>query len=410
MGPGRRTTKFPIAGVLVAAALLAFVGLNGGRTASAQDGAAAVDDAKPEEPLPIEMETRLEPHEVYPGDEIRLIVTFRSEKPFSADVVGGLPLGDFDLKERDMQRSEEDGKQVVRHVFTLVQFKAGTFELPKVPFSLKQGSRQEERSSDLVRVAVKSLLEEEGQKIALQQARDQAAKQGAAQPGAGGPGKVVQPGQNQPVGPTFNLPQGQAPAPGSPMVQPGQPPAAPGGPQPMQVELKPRDIKGPAPLIREDYTLLYVAGGAAAAAFLGAGIWFYLRRRKPRPIIVERIVDTRPPDVIALARLAQLEAEQLVAKRKLKDYHTRLAEILHDYFGRRYNLVDALAMTSEELILALGRLYLRDLDERVVGEVLFACDLVKFAKLEPDDASSLERLGKAKLIVERTKEERGGVQ
>ncbi len=364
--------------------------------------------------LPIDMKTQLRADEIYPGDEIDLTVTFSSEKPFAADVLGSLPLGKFDLKTRDTEREQVDDRYIVRHHFKLLRFEPGVYEIPRILFSLTQNGEQQERKSDLVRVTVKSLLEEEAMKIAQQQAKNQKAATPAGQAPSPGNAKIVDPNQQQPVGPTFNMPNagnGKLP----PTAQPQGPMGAPGNggqaPQQQQIKLGPRDIKGVLPVIHEDYSLLYVLGGLLGLILLAVAVWLYLRFRKPKEIeVAPVIVDTRPAHEIALERLSDLQARQLVAKRQLKDYHLELSEILRGYFERRYNIQDALSMTSEEIGDTLAKLYMRDLSEEVVRELLQNCDLVLFAKDEPSDERCHERLETARTIVTRTKEVTHGIQ
>lgn len=370
--------------------------------------------------LPIEMKTGLTGHEVYPGDEIKLLISFSSAKPFAADVLGSLPLGDFEFKAREVWRGEEEGAYVVRHSITIRHFEPGAHEAPRIPFVLKQGGEQEERKSGLMRVTVKSLLQEEAQKIALQQMKDKAAgdESGKKKSGANKP-KLLGPNDGKPFGPTMNPPPvkgGRAPA---PQAGQGMPPGAPPPrgalaaeeEEAQGVRLSPRDIKNPVPMFYEDYTMLYIAGALLLVLLCGLLAWWWLKR--PRNVEEEaapEFIDTRPAHLIAFERLNELEARQLVAKRRLKEYHLGLSEILRDYFARRYKLDEALSLTSEEVAASLKKLYLRDLSERLVEALLFGCDLVKFAKDEPPDDTCFERLKEARLIVERTKEETLGIQ
>ncbi len=375
------------------------------RTAEATEKDAA-------EALPIVMDCKLIGHDVYPGDPLTLEVTFRSDKPFAADLLGDLRLDGFEYRDRTTWRGEEDGKQVVRHRIEMARFETGPAELPRLTFVLKQGGRQEERQNDAMRVTIKSLLEEEAQKVAMQQMQNRKPKSPQKDTSGAKP-QVIDPSGKQPIGPTFNLPPGSAPQ------TPSMAPPPPGAPrsgnaaahEPEQVQLQPRDIKDPVPLIRKDYLSLYLLIGFAVALLIGLGLWFWLRRRKPAEDgPTPAIVDMRPAHVIAMERLADLEAQQLVAKRQLKEYHLLLSEILREYFERRYGLKDALSLTSEEVGRRIGKLYLRDLDGQMVYELFHAGDLVKFAKDEPTDGVCLERLEQARMIVRRTREETVGIR
>ncbi len=382
-------------------------------TAPAEDAptASAKETPPPADLSDITMKAHLSPREVYPGDPITLTVTFSAARPFAADVAGGLKLGDFELVERTRQSAEEDGRHIVTHRFVLTHFKAGQQDLEPQRFVVRRASADEERKTDRMRVTVKSLLQEEARKLALQQARDQQAGSGTPNPQAAAPGgaKIVDPSQQAPAM-TLNVPGQAGGQPGQPGAS-GQPrsgvagqPA--GAPEPQGVKLAPRDIKGPETRIYKDYTLLIVLGVLLGLIVAGLLVWFILRRLQNREVVIHEavIVDDRPAHVIALEAFRLLESEKLVAKRRIKDYHQRISEILRGYFARRYNLRDALSMTSGEIAGELKKLYLRDLDEHVVAELLYTCDLVLFAKDEPQDVACFERLETARLIVERTRE------
>lgn len=350
-------------------------------------------------PLPVEMRQTLHDPQVYPGDPIRLEVRFESDRAFSAEVLGSLPLGKFELKRRERRRDDTGGRFAVVHQFELLAFTPDDYETPRILFVITQDGRQEERSLDARRVTVRSLLEEEARKIARQQA------QGAARTGPAPGAQIVQPGA---APPTLVLPGApdEPPAPGQPPV-PGQP----DGPEAVEVSLEPRDIKQPVAVWRENYTPAYIV--AALLALLLAGLLLRWWLKRPGPVQDDtpaEPVDTRPAHVVALARLDELERRQFVAKRQIKAYHLELSEILRDYFKRRYALDVALSMTSSEIVERLKTLYLRDLDDRAVAELMLAGDLVKFAKDEPADAVCHERLAQARLIVERTREDNLGVR
>lgn len=378
--------------------------------ALAEEKTAQKDSALKDDPIAVEMKTKVLGHEVYPGDEIVLTVTFNSRKEFGAEVLGSLSLGDFELKDRDKTRGEVDGGFQMVHTFVLVNFKAGSYEIPQITFVVKQGGKQKEVKSDLVKITVKSLLQEEARKMAMQQIRDQQANANAKK----GQAKIVNPNKPDPNLPTLNVPA----TPGTPQggqgqtVNPNQPQAGqPQANQPQQVQLAPRDIKKPVQLIKDDYTLAYVAGAVLGLLLLGGFIFWYRRRpQKDEKEVEEQVVDTRPAHVIAFERLDELEKKQLVAKRMFKPYHLEISEIIKEYFKKRYNLEDAPSLTSSEITRKLGELYLKDLSEKVIDQLLSACDMVLFAKVEPDDKACFERLKLARMIVERTKEADNGVQ
>lgn len=344
----------------------------------------------------VERKARLLTHEIYPGDEIVVEMEFSSTTPFTAETAGNLALDQFELKSRTTDRKEESGRIFITHRFVLLLFKPGDYEVPQITFSLRQNSEQEEWKSDKMRVIVKSLLEEEAMKMAMQQRQDRTAN---AKPSPNGPAQIVDPNA-QPFGPAVQVPGGSLPPPSAP--SPGAPPP----PEPEKVQLAPREIQDPLPLSREDLTLLYLLVGLAGALLLFGLVYLIYRRHRRRQTVEDEPVarDLRPAHVIALGRLDDLESHQLIAKRLIKEFHLELSAILREYFSRRYNLDSALSYTSEEVSQQLKRLYLKELNESMVSQILFAGDLVKFAKDLPTDEECYERLNLARTIVQRTKE------
>jgi|GEM_PF-2306373 len=362
-------------------------------------------------PFNVVQEARLLNHDVYPGDRITMQVKFSAEKAFIAEVFGDLPLGKFELDDKRIERSEEGGKYSVTFLFDLLTFETGMQVLPKIPFRLRDSANNEEmRDSGELRIDVKSVLMEEVQKQAMRMAKDQAAgKQGKAQPGT----KVVTPGANDPIGPTFNVPSQQNPnavPPGAQPPIPGQPPVPGQQPQPgaapeQQVKVDPRDIKGVVDLIEKDYTLAYAFGAFLGFGLLALILWLVLRRKpQEEEVVLPEPVDTRPAHVIALERLQELERRGLIARRQLKEFHLELSDILRDYFERRFTF-GASSMSTEEVMEIMRNLYMKGLDERLVEMMLVRCDMVKFAKFTPDDESSLKLLKDSYTVVERTREE-----
>jgi hypothetical protein len=97
----------------------------------------------------------------------------------------------------------------------------------------------------------------------------------------------------------------------------------------------------------------------------------------------------------SLEALAALEGAQLIERGQMKEFHIQASEILRTYVGQRFR-VDALEMTSYEVLAALDR---RKADARVLeglGAFLEQCDLVKFAKVKPspDAARQVLELGR----------------
>ena len=114
------------------------------------------------------------------------------------------------------------------------------------------------------------------------------------------------------------------------------------------------------------------------AAVIGLLIW--RRRRREKAVEEER----KSPLETALAALAQLEKDDLVAKGELKEYYGRVSSILREYVEGRYGL-QAPERTTEEFMEDLRRDSgtLSKEQKSLLEKFLMHCDLVKFAKFEP---------------------------
>ena len=117
-------------------------------------------------------------------------------------------------------------------------------------------------------------------------------------------------------------------------------------------------------------------------------------------------VDPRLPHEIAMDELNALREEKLWQNNRVKEYYTRLTDIVRSYLGRRYGM-DALESTSEELLATVRMLKLpkeqADAEKRL-KELLSLADLVKFAKYIPMETDHDICFSKAVQIVELTKE------
>ena len=140
-------------------------------------------------------------------------------------------------------------------------------------------------------------------------------------------------------------------------------------------------------------------------ALLVIGAWFVTKYRHRIPLLGgER--PRVPPHVEAIRRLEALRNQKLPQNGKHKLYWSGLTDILREYLDGRFG-VGAMEMTTDETLAALDfprREGLVD-DKRYkdLGALLRTADLVKFAKLTPDDAESEAAYYDAYYFIEETK-------
>lgn len=149
----------------------------------------------------------------------------------------------------------------------------------------------------------------------------------------------------------------------------------------------PRDITGllSAPARRWTWREWSIAACLAVAGVLLT--WLAaraIRSRAARPVL--------PPaaEVIALQALAALEGQDWSTAERRREYYYRLTEILRVYVESKFGL-RAPEMTTEEFLQRLARdAHSVPLDAGALRDFLLACDLVKYAALQPrrDDADS----------------------
>lgn len=159
--------------------------------------------------------------------------------------------------------------------------------------------------------------------------------------------------------------------------------------------LKPLDP--PVVVYRRSWWLLYTLGALLAAGVVAAAsVLAYRRwqaRRAARPA-----APPVPAHEQALARLAALPVASWLAQQRHKELYAALSEILRAYLGARWGF-EALEMTTSEVATALV-LRLVPATQRDRAQVLCqACDLVKFAKLQPDDDEARQAFAEVEAIV-----------
>jgi hypothetical protein len=177
------------------------------------------------------------------------------------------------------------------------------------------------------------------------------------------------------------------------------------------------DIKDLKPILRVPYTFadfLPWMLGLLVVALLAALIWFFIWSRKNNKPLLK--IPSRPPPpahVIALSQLEELKKKQLWQKGQIKEYHTRLTDILRRYLEAVYTITAA-EMTSYEILQAMKQQIIEESRLKELKKVLELADMAKFAKARPMAADNELSFNLALNFIKSTapapKEQRNGNQ
>lgn len=112
---------------------------------------------------------------------------------------------------------------------------------------------------------------------------------------------------------------------------------------------------------------------------------------------------SEPAHIVAIRQLEILSNQKLWQNGKIKEYYSRLTEILRGYLEGRFG-VCAMEMTTDEIVVALRGLSLTPKHLQQLGALLAESDLVKFAKYHPSEESHEEYYNIVYYFVEESKE------
>ena len=121
-------------------------------------------------------------------------------------------------------------------------------------------------------------------------------------------------------------------------------------------------------------------------AVIALAVIYLLARLLPRnPLrrFVRPPAPAEPAHVIALRELHRLKDEELWQKGEVKEYYSRLSDILRRYIDNRYNIMSP-ELTTDETVRMLQKAAVTTHDQMsLVKELLSLSDMVKFAKYLP---------------------------
>ena len=137
-----------------------------------------------------------------------------------------------------------------------------------------------------------------------------------------------------------------------------------------------------------------------------AALWYFVRLIKK--IRSRRSGDTPvknpdPAHVIAFRDLEKLKEQKLWQKGEIKQYYTRLTEIIREYLENRFRVFSMELTTFETLNELLRTGFKEDESFRQLRTILTGADLVKFAKHNPEPSENELHFENAWEFVNKTK-------
>ena len=141
-------------------------------------------------------------------------------------------------------------------------------------------------------------------------------------------------------------------------------------------------------------------------ALIAAVIIWLLARFLPRNPLKRLVRPPAPPEpahVVALRELRALRQDELWQKGEVKEYYSRLSDILRRYIDGRYS-ISSPELTTDETVRMLQKAAVTTTGQMtLVKELLSLSDMVKFAKYLPDSAVHETSIDGAMKFVEETR-------
>ncbi|MFA5069571.1 MAG: hypothetical protein WC300_05325 [Candidatus Omnitrophota bacterium] len=162
-----------------------------------------------------------------------------------------------------------------------------------------------------------------------------------------------------------------------------------------------RDIKPPVYIKAHYAFLLLVLASALALCFLLFVIYRFIKKRKDNP--VEECYEKIPAHEAAYRRLEELRARDFPRLGLVREYYFRLSGIIRRYIEDRF-LLRAPEMTTEEFLYSMrdtGTLTGRQ--KNTMKDFLSRCDVVKYARYNPDSTEIEGIFLTAKQFIDETR-------
>ena len=147
--------------------------------------------------------------------------------------------------------------------------------------------------------------------------------------------------------------------------------------------------------------IYYIIAGILLLILIAAGIFFWKKYKKQKPVEVARPKPKDPAHIWARNELKKLEEEKLWQSNEVKIYYSRLTDILRLYLEYRYNWL-ALESTTEEIESEMPNYNLKEKAKENLLSILRTADLVKFAKMIPLPDANIRAMESAYKFIDFT--------
>lgn len=132
-------------------------------------------------------------------------------------------------------------------------------------------------------------------------------------------------------------------------------------------------------------------------------VW-YFRSLRHQEIVTEPEKPKVPAHILALESLERIQKEQIWKDGKIKEYYSEISDAVRQYIEDRYGL-PALESTTDEIMQAFRSRVIDSQSKEKLQQLLRLSDLVKFAKLFPEEHEHQLSLKDAFDFVNGTKRE-----
>ena len=164
-----------------------------------------------------------------------------------------------------------------------------------------------------------------------------------------------------------------------------------------------KDIKDIKPPLGLSITFAELLPYLIALVVIGLCVWlfFYIQKKRQRGESIIPEAPRKPAHEVALNDLRSIESEHMWQRGMIKEYHSRLTDILRVYIEGRFGVM-AMEMTTDEIMESLPTADLSKEMKKALNEILIRADFAKFAKFQPGPQENEQSMKLAFDFVEGT--------